>query len=300
MTLWRALAAVVLLAGSPLAAQQPAGELLIDPALEVIPLWPEGAPDTPESWVEPEYTGQHSVTFVTKPTLTVFPAAPDKATGAAMIVAPGGGFTGLAITKEGTMVAQWLAERGITALLLKYRVRPFFDENGAYIPGAPPAKDGEDPANRFEPNASLARADGMQAVKLVRAQAAKYGIAPDKVGFIGFSAGAMTAMNVTLAGDPASRPDYVLPIYGGMPDVAVPVDAPPAFILVARDDFLFERSVELFDNWTDAERPVEFHVYAKGGHGFGMEKQGLPVDHWPDVMEGWLVGQGLIAAADAP
>ncbi len=262
---------------------------------EVLPLWPNGAPDTPKSWVEPEYTGQHSVTFVTVPTLTVFRPTGEQASEAAVIVAPGGGFSGLAIKKEGIAVAQWFADRGITAFLLKYRVRPFFDENGGVLLGPPASPEGSDIQDRFEPNVSLAKADGLQAVKLVRTNAQKYGIASDKIGFIGFSAGAMTAMNVTLAGDPASRPDFVIPIYGAMPDREVPPDAPPAFVMVASDDeIMFERSTDIFKRWSAANRPVEFHVYEKGGHGFGMQQRGLPVDRWPDVLEAWLVDQGLI------
>ena len=266
---------------------------------EVIPLWSDSAPGTPASWIEPEYTGQHSVTFVTLPTLTVFRPTGVGTSGAAVIVAPGGGFTGLAINKEGIAVAQWFADRGITAFLLKYRVRPFLDENGKFLPGPPPVTQGSNLQDRFEPNVSLAKADGMQAVRLVRASAQKYGIAPDKIGFIGFSAGAMTAMNVTLAGDLASCPDFVIPIYGAMPDTDVPPGAPPAFVMVARDDdIMFERSVDLFRKWSAAKRPVEFHVYEKGGHGFGMQQRGLPVDHWPDVLEAWLVDQGLIEHGD--
>ncbi len=290
-----AAAGLTLLACAPVSAEPDA--TVAQPATEpeVLPLWPDGAPGTPASWVEPEYKGKHSVTFVTQPTLTVFRPSGAKPSDAAMIVAPGGAFTGLSIYMEGVEIAQWFAARGITAFLLKYRVRPFFNENGKVLLNPPPIKEGSDGQDRFEPNVSLARADGMQAVRLVRASADKYGIARDKIGFIGFSAGAMTAMNVTLAGDPASRPDFVLPIYGAMPDVPVPADAPPAFIMVARDDtIMFDRSLELFRRWSTAERPVEFHIYEKGGHGFGMRQRGLPVDHWPDALEAWLVDKGLI------
>lgn len=278
------LAAPVSAGEQPTMAEQVAGR-------EVITLWPGGAPGTPATWVEPERFGENSVTFVTEPTLTVFRPEEGKASGAAVVVAAGGGFTGIAMRKEGYPTARWFADRGITAFVLKYRVRPFFEAQAA-----PPAEEAGTP-NRFEPNVSLAKADGMQAMKLVRANAGKYGIDSDRVGFIGFSAGAMTAMNVTLAGDAASRPDFVMPIYGGMPDVPVPSDAPRAFIVVARDDFLFERSVDLFQRWAKAERPVEFHVYEKGGHGFGMDQRGIPVDKWPDTLERWLIDHGLMERA---
>jgi len=293
--------AIALVAATPAMAepQRSISEQLAEH--EVLPLWADGAPGTPESWLEPEYTGQYSVTFVTEPTLTVFRPNGDRKSDAAMIVAPGGAFSGLSILKEGIAVAQWFAERGITAFLLKYRVRPFFDESGKVLSAPPPVEERSESQDRFEPNVSLAKADGMQAVRLVRANATKYGISRDKVGFIGFSAGAMTAMNVTLAGDPVSRPDFVLPVYGAMPDVAVPADVPPAFVMVARDDTLmFKRSLDIFERWSAAGRPIEFHVYQKGGHGFGMQQRGLPVDHWPDVLEAWLVDQGLIRRVDKP
>lgn len=293
--------AIALVAATPATAepQRSISEQLAEH--EMLPLWADGAPGTPDSWLEPEYTGQYSVTFVTEPTLTVFRPNGDRKSDAAMIVAPGGAFSGLSILKEGIAVAQWFAERGITAFLLKYRVRPFFDESGKVLSAPPPVEEGSESQDRFEPNVSLAKADGMQAVRLVRANATKYGIVRDKVGFIGFSAGAMTAMNVTLAGDPMSRPDFVLPVYGAMPDVAVPADAPPAFVMVAHDDTLmFKRSLDIFERWSAAARPIEFHVYQKGGHGFGMQQRGLPVDHWPDVLEAWLVDQGLIRRVDKP
>ncbi len=259
---------------------------------EILPLWPEGAPGTPESWVEPEHVGANSVTFVTQPTLTVFRPERGKASGAAMIVAPGGGFTGLTIGKEGYRVAQWLADRGITAFVLKYRVHPF-EADGRPKDAATPGR-ATDMQGRFEPNVSLAKADGLQAMRLVRSKAQQFGIARDRIGFMGFSAGAMTAMNVTLAGQPESRPDFVLPIYGAMPDVAVPADAPPAFVVVARNDFLFDKSLQLFNRWSEAGRPIEFHVYEKGGHGFGVDRQGMPVDHWLEPLEAWLIDHHLI------
>ncbi len=284
-----------MLAAAPLSAQELPTMAEQVAGREVITLWPDGTPGTPATWVEPERWGQNSVTFVTEPTLTVFRPEEGKASGAAVVVAAGGGFTGIAIRKEGYPTAKWFADHGITAFVLKYRVRPFLEDRAKAE--TTPSAEGAASPNRFEPNANLAKADGMQAMKLVRANAEKYGIDKDRVGFIGFSAGAMTAMNVTLAGDPASTPNFVMPIYGAMPDVPVPADAPPAYIVVARDDFLFERSLELFQRWAKAERPVELHIYERGGHGFGMAKQGLPVDHWAEPLEAWLADHGLTERA---
>jgi acetyl esterase/lipase len=209
---------------------------------EVIPIWP-GPPPGTEDWpgserVEmiPVPTGETVplVTDVTIPTLTVFRPASGGANGTAMIVAPGGGFQILAIDTEGKMVARWLAGRGITAFLLKYRVR-MHPEIGA--PGAGRA-DFDAREQMLRPFKDIAFADGQQAVRFLRRNAARYGIAPDRIGMIGFSAGAMTVMGTVLAADPAARPDFAAPIYGAMDPVQVPPDAPPLFIAAAQNDEL--------------------------------------------------------------
>lgn len=294
---WCGLGIAPFLLGCATVAEQPqamahTGSVSETKPRQVLDLWNGAAPGTPASWIEPEYTGVHSVTYVTRPTLTVFLPDTGTATGAAMIVAPGGGFTGLSIHKEGYRVGQWLSDRGVTAFVLKYRVRPFDAIGERRDPQ--PDSDGEDLQGRFEPNMSLAKADGLQAMRMVRSRAEEFGIDGDRLGFMGFSAGAMTAMNVTFAAEPDERPDFVVPIYGAMPDKEVPDDAPPAFVVVARDDFLFEKSVDLFNRWSKANRPIEFHVYERGGHGFGMDKQGMPIDHWLMPFEAWLIDHGVI------
>jgi acetyl esterase/lipase len=265
------------------AIEQPAGA-------EIVKLWPGEAPGTPADWTEPEFVGRESITNVTVPTLTVIRPKQDRPNGTAMVVAPGGSFTGLAWNLEGVEIAQWLADRGITAFILKYRVR-----RGQTLANQAPSAPAVDPMGLFKPGMDLAMADGMQAVRLIRQNAARYGIRPDRIGFIGFSAGAMTAMNVILKGDAACRPDFAAPIYGAMPPVAPPANAPPLFVVVAKDDkVMFERSMEIFNTWAAAGLSAELHVYEKGGHGFGMRKKNLPVDNWPQAFEAWLAEHGLV------
>jgi acetyl esterase/lipase len=270
---------------------------------EVVHIWPGAAPGT-EDWTgdEKDTFGPGNpfpvlVTNVTVPTLTVFRADPAKASGAAMIVAPGGGFQALAFSNEGIMVARWLAERGVTAFVLKYRVR------------FTPESDKQDSANRedfekrnkaHETSAQIAAADGLQALRYVRANAAKYNINPDKVGLMGFSAGAMTTMRVVLNSSPDQRPNFAASIYGAKPADKLPSkDAPPVFIAAAQDDpqVPVHKSVEIFSAWSDAHVPTELHLYQSGGHGFGMDKRNKASDTWPVAFEGWLRGNGWITAA---
>ena len=149
------------------------------------------------------------------------------------------------------------------------------------------------------PAEALAQADGLSAVTYVRAHAAQYSIDPAKIGLIGFSAGGMTTMNVATAYELDSRPNFVGVIYGAMPKRAVPKDAPPAFIAVAADDpLLAHASVPIFDAWQAAGISAELHIYAHGGHGFGMRKVGTSADHWIDDFYKWLVGEHLTIAAN--
>jgi acetyl esterase/lipase len=282
---------------------QAAADSAIGQKPEVVHIWPGAAPGT-EDWTgdEKDTFGPGNpfpvlITNVTVPTLTVFRADPAKASGAAMIVAPGGGFQALAFNSEGIMVARWLAERGVTAFVLKYRVR--FN----------PDSEKQDSANRedfekrnkaHEASAQIAAADGLQALRYVRANAAKYNINPDKVGLMGFSAGAMTTMRVVLNSSPEQRPNIAASIYGAKPaDKAPPKDAPPVFIAAAQDDpqVPVHKSVEIFSAWNDAHVPTEMHLYQNGGHGFGMEKRNKASDTWPVAFEVWLRGNGWITTA---
>jgi dienelactone hydrolase len=203
-----------------------------------------------------------------------------------VIVAPGGSFRALAWDLDGTEVAQWLVARGITAFVLKYRVRP-------------PQPD-EEPAARFEAARAIAIADATQGLRLVRTNALRYGVAKERVGVIGFSAGAVTAMGLALSPDASLRPDFAIAAYGGIPgDQGPAADGPPLFIVAAQDDPQVPpaESVAIFQRWTKAGLPAELHLYEKGGHGFGMRPRNLPLDDWPWALEAWLVSHGFMAAA---
>jgi acetyl esterase/lipase len=244
------------------------------------------------------FAGQSVIVNVTKPTLT--PVLPDKkkATGAAVIVAPGGGFKFLSIETEGFMVARWLADHGIAAFVLKYRVDPTPSDPEAFkqsfmtlIAHARAAGPGQlpplDDAN--------AVADGKTAMKLVRQRAADWGVDAKRVGFIGFSAGSITALHVVLADEADSLPDFAGLIYGTVDQVAVPGDAPPAFIAFATNDQLFGgKGFGVVDSWIKAKRPVELHMYESGGHGFGMRPQHTSSDHWVQEFYWWLEARGLL------
>ena len=146
----------------------------------------------------------------------------------------------------------------------------------------------------------LAIADGRQALKVVRQRASECNIAPDRIGIMGFSAGGIVTMGVVMEHDAASRPNFAAPIYGaGLAEgPALPSDATPLFILCASDDSAAAAgSVATYTKWKGAGYPVELHVYAKGGHGFGMNKQGLPTDHWIERFADWLEQQGFMKVA---
>jgi acetyl esterase/lipase len=254
----------------------------------VIPVWPGIAPGS-ETWTQKEvdYTigSEHKqmVRNVTRPTLTLYLPDPAKANGTAIIIAPGGGFRFLSWQNEGTAVAEWLAERGVTAFVLKYRLRDTGESQEDF-------EKGKKPAATTQPDiAALASADGRQAMKLVRQRAAEWKIAPDRIGFMGFSAGGAVTMGVVMHYDADSRPNFAAPIYGANAEGAIPEDAPPLFILCAADDKgAMPGSVKTFSDWKAAGHSAELHIYSKGGHGFGMSQRGLPVDHWIDRLGDWL------------
>jgi acetyl esterase/lipase len=271
-------------------------------AQEVIPLYPGTPPgSTPSDYPEKEYFSKvwntEVVTNVTKPTLTVFKPAPDQKNGTAIIVAPGGGFMALSINSEGNDVAKYLAAKGVIAFVLKYRL----------------AHSGEDATQEFTTLIAdrqkfndtvgkaipLSIADGIAAVAYVRQHASDFAISADRVGIIGFSAGGTVALGAAYHYAPEGRPAFVAPIYaaaGRLKDWPVPADAPPLFICAATDDQLglAPDSVALYQKWTEAHKPAELYMYAKGGHGFGMRKQNLPTDHWIDRFADWLDLQGFL------
>jgi acetyl esterase/lipase len=267
-------------------------------AAEIVRVWPSAAPGT-SGWTGPEVeldaelpvAGKtHIITNVTVPTLTIFRPKSGGAGRTAMLVVPGGAFRALAWDLDGTEVAHWLAAHGITAFLLKYRVRP----PGDSAPTGPESFD--DFLLRTQAARQFAAADAEQALQLIRANSAKYGVAADRVGMIGFSAGAITVMGAALSSDAAARPDFAVSVYGALPaDQQPAAGAPPLFVVAAQDDpqVPWRKSVEIYERWSRAGRPAELHLYEKGGHGFGMRRHNLPADKWPQALEARLLSRGL-------
>jgi acetyl esterase/lipase len=271
-------------------------------AQDVIPLYPGAAPgSTQENYPEKEYFSKNwnteVVANVTKPTLTVFKPSPELRNGTAVVICPGGGFVALSINSEGNDVAKYMVAKGVTAFVLKYRI----------------AHTGQDATQEFaelfanrqkfreilDKVVPLSIADGLAAVTYVREHASDWGVSPDRVGIIGFSAGGTVAAGVAFRYAPNGRPAFAALIYaagGEFKDSSVPADAPPLFVAAATDDNLglAPDSVALYEKWTGAHKPAELHMYVKGGHGFGMRKQNLPTDHWIDRFSDWLELQGWL------
>jgi len=260
---------------------------------QVIPLWPGGAPGS-ESWTQKEtlsamQSGLKVIRNVSQPTLTAYLPDPQIATGTAVIVCPGGAFHFLAYEHEGVQVAVWLNSRGIAAFMLKYRLIPTSDDFEAEVEERLSNRDKM--AGPMRSLAPLILADGQQAVRLVRQRATEWGIRPDRIGIMGFSAGGGVTMAVTLNHDASSRPDFAAPVYAAhFGEIPVPIDAPPLFIVHASNDPLIPASIStaIYSAWIAAGKPAELHIYARGGHGFGMNKLGLPMDGWIERFGEWL------------
>jgi dienelactone hydrolase len=223
--------------------------------------------------------------------MTVFRPRPDRANKTAIVVLPGGSFRALAWDLDGTETARWLADRGVTAFVLKYRVRPPTGQGS----GGPESFDNF--VKRTEPARQVAMADAVQALRLIRGNAARYGVAADRVGMIGFSAGAITVLGVSLAPGAAAKPDFAISLYGALPTEQAPgPGAPPVFVAAAQDDpqVPWQKSVAIYERWSRAGLPAEIHLYQKGGHGFGMRPHNLPADKWPLALEAWLSSRGLL------
>ena len=275
-------------------------------APQEFPLYAGAAPGSEgarqvESWAVLSVGGDSGgaqVRNVTRPTYSVFRPAPGKATGAAVILAPGGGFLSLSMETEGWAAARWLADHGVTAFVLKYRLNETAPDTQAYMAqvAAMFAKGAQSDRNHPpEIEHHLATEDGQAMVRLVRARAAEFAIDPHRVGFVGFSAGAMTALSVTLADAPGAVPDFVGLLYPPMNVVSPPADAPPLFVGLARNDGLFGHSgFGLVESWHGARKPVEFHFYDAGDHGFGMRRLGTTSDHWIDEFYWWMQARGLL------
>lgn len=239
------------------------------------------------------------VTNVSVPTMEVFRPKSSVANGTAVIVAPGGGLYALSIQSEGTDVAKWLNQKGITAFVLKYRLVPTGEDGVKEITdeGANnPARIGE----RVAPVLPLSISDGLEAINYVRTHAETLGVDPNKIGFMGFSAGGAVTMGVTFnyGEEDEKRPDFIVPVYAWMDVVGaykVPSDAPPMLAICASDDplQLAPASVALYSAWLKDGKKAELHMYSKGGHGFGMKTQGLASDHWIDRFYDWSVTEGI-------
>ena len=271
-----------------------AGWAQLAPPAREIPLYPGVAPGS-EKWNYPEESAgtadRPQAQNIVRPVLLYYPAEKAGAVGTAMIVAPGGGFRTLMMSYEGVDVAKRLNQMGVDAFVLKYRT--------TYVdPDAPTAAGGRGPATTG-PQAGqnvreMAGADGQQAVRLLRQHAAEYGVAPNRIGIIGYSAGGAVVLS-TVYGPADGRPDFAAPIYAaGANSNPPPQGAPPLFIAVAADDQSvgYQGSVDLFGAWRKAGVPVELHVFQTGQHGFG--KKGGGADHYLDRVEEWLKVNGWL------
>lgn len=287
-----------------------------------IPIWPEGKIPDAQTLDQPEQTKIEndklvagkpwiSVWHVTKPTITIY-SPTTKNTGAAVIVFPGGGFHVLAIDLEGTEICEWLASQGITAILLKYRV-----------PNSGPNWN-EDCKCEVQPKAPTALEDAQRTIGLVRLNAAKWHINPNKIGVIGFSAGGFMVADISThfekrayspidAADKEScRPDFAIALYPGHmkkegkgfilnPNIHFTKKTPPTFLLQSEDDPVdtIDYSLLYYIGLKNAGVPVEIHLYAHGGHAFGLRRTHFPITHWPKLVERWLKSINILAGSSA-
>ena len=259
----------------------------------------------PGATAEESWHSQYGSKFarnVVVATLTPFLPDPAKANGTAVVVTPGGGFRTLSMENEGYDVAQALNEHGVAAFVLKYRLNqtPASLEEFSRPP-APGAAPGGPPRTRPSPEQMMAGlapmlADSKAAFDLIRSRAAEWKVDPDRIGMVGFSAGAMLTMATATAGD--ARPAFLGDIYGPLMPMDVPEAKTPLFIALAADDPLFpETEFGLIKSWKDAGAPVEFHYYEQGGHGFGMYPKTTTSTGWFDAFVAWMTMHGWIPRA---
>jgi acetyl esterase/lipase len=283
-----------------------------------IPIWPGAPPDSQPVAGRPHVEAMEAgesliagkpwiqVENVSRPTMTVY-SPEGKNTGAAVVVFPGGGYHILAIDLEGTEVCEWLTSRGITCVLLKYRV-----------PDSGPAWHDSCKCH-IHPKSPAALQDAQRTVGLVRFHATEWHIDPHKVGVLGFSAGGhmVAAISthfkrrsypaVDAADKESSRPDFAVALYPGHlwigeekfvlnPDIHITSQTPPTFLLQAEDDHVdnVNQSLVYYIALKNAEVPVEMHLYAQGGHAFGLRRTELPITGWPQLVETWLLTIGMI------
>ncbi len=267
--------------------------LLASDAPPTIFLWPNGAPGFESRKDIPEQAASYWVKNINNPSLTVFLPPKEKATGAAVIICPGGGFRELVFNAEGVEPAKYFNNLGVAAFVLKYRL--FRETNSPY-------------------KSENAREDGLRAMRLVRSRADEWGLNPNRLGLIGYSAGgevvSLTAFGenagITNAADAvervSARPDFIAEIYPGPLGVpaVLPTNVPPAFLLCADDDRFHSVVVtDLLEKYRQAKVPAELHLYAKGGHGFnqGQRSKLASIHHWPDRLTDWLGDNNIVDSA---
>ena len=258
----------------------------------VIPLWPGGAPGFENRKDIPEQAASYWVKNVNNPSLTVFLPPKEKATGAAVILCPGGGFKELGFVPEGIQAAEYFNSIGVAAFALKYRLP-------------------REPGSVY--NMTHPRQDGLRAMRLVRSRASEWGLDPARIGMVGFSAGgevvSMTAFSEN-AGDAnapdaidkvSARPDFIAEIYPGGAGIpqTLPANAPPAFLLVADDDDHTESVLAIFRLYRAAKIPVEVHVFTKGAHAFNMGTRSklTTIKNWPQRLADWMGDNNLLDPA---
>lgn len=294
----------------------PVGVWVPPSGLVQVPLWPNGAPDLAAEVIVPESAsevkkksgrGYVAITNVTQPTMTVFPPKGHNS-GVAMLVFPGGGFHVLAIDIEGTEICDWITSRGITCVLVKYRV-----------PGSNHYWD-KDCQCHITPPVPFALQDAQRAIKMVRAQARQLGVHPQKIGVIGFSAGGYLVAQTSNIVEPSylavdvtdklsSRPNFAIALYPGHlcragatldPTLRVTKQTPPTFLLQAWDDPIDKicNSTVYARALNDAGVSAEVHLFAKGGHAFGLRPTGNPVSSWPSLVENWMKEIGILETAE--
>lgn len=258
----------------------------------VIPLWESGAPGFEHRRDEPEIAKDYYVRNINNPSLTVFPAPKEKANGAAVLIMPGGGFRELVFKAEGAEPAKYLNNLGVTCFVLKYRLCR--ETNSPYSLNVTPKQDAQ------------------RAMRVIRSRAAEWNLDPNRIGALGFSAGgeveALLVYSPTegnpAASDPVDRmncrTDFQMVIYPGplgTPTNAIPTNAPPAFFVIANDDvFHMQPVLTQLQQYEQAKRPVEVHIYAKGGHGFNLGKRSklASIRDWPQRMADWLADSGFL------
>jgi acetyl esterase/lipase len=261
-------------------------------ATEEIYLWPGEVAPGLEGATQIERDGESPFVGivrynVTRPRLNVVrPSGPSS--GAAAIICPGGGFHFLTMDNEGTDLATLLAAEGVTCFVLSYRL--------IATPADPEQAKAEtmaaflDGANKIAPFSAPIMPDGPQAVRIVRQRSAEFGIDPNRISMIGFSAGALLTATTILGGPVDARPNAAAIVYlPGLPPHTAPADAPPLFVVAAvNDQIAVTGNEDLYRSWRNVNRPVEMHLFEKGGHGFGVRRQGTPSDVWPQLFISWL------------